>query len=110
MIVRRREWMAATAIFTGQIPIIGEGLNEVIDFGFDNVETIVTDALKWSAPTSHPLEDIERWRKKVQKTGFVNCNLHRDHSEAGAGYLRIQRMVFGRLDQPRRSGRIPACP
>ena len=29
MNVRREEWMAATALFTGQIPIIGEGLNEV---------------------------------------------------------------------------------
>ena len=38
MIVRREEWMAATAIFTGQIPIIGEGLNEVIDFDFTNKE------------------------------------------------------------------------
>ena len=75
MIVRRREWMAATAIFTGQIPIIGEGLNEVIDFDFDNVETIVTAALKWSAATSDPLADLERWRTKVQKNGFVNCNV-----------------------------------
>ena len=40
--------------FTGQIPIIGEGLNEVIDFEFENVETIVTDALKWSAPHVPP--------------------------------------------------------
>ena len=41
MIVRREEWMAATAIFTGQIPIIGEGLNEVIDFDFTNKESIM---------------------------------------------------------------------
>ena len=59
MIVRREEWMAATAIFTGQIPIIGEGLNEVIDFNFTNTETIVTDALKWTSPTADPLADLE---------------------------------------------------
>lgn len=87
MIVRRREWMAATAIFTGQIPIIGEGLNEVIDFEFTNVETIVTAALKWSAPTSHPMADIERWRTKVQKNGFVNCNICVMASDVSAAFI-----------------------
>lgn len=75
MITRREEWMAATAIFTGQIPIIGEGLNEVIDFGFTNTETIVTENLKWNGANADPLGDLERWRETVQKTGFVNCNI-----------------------------------
>lgn len=75
MIVRREEWMAATAIFTGQIPVIGEGLNEVIDFEFTNTETIVTAALKWSGADADPMADLERWRETVQKTGFVNCNV-----------------------------------
>lgn len=75
MIVRRKEWMAATTLFTGQIPVIGKGLNEVIDFRFTNTETIVTAALKWSAETSDPMADIERWHEKVQKEGFVNCNI-----------------------------------
>lgn len=87
MIVRRREWMAATAIFTGKIPIIGEGLDEEIDFEFSNVETIVTAALKWSAATSHPLEDIERWRKTVQKNGFVNCNICIMASDVSAAFV-----------------------
>lgn len=75
MTIRRYEWMAATSIFTGQIPIIGEGLNEVIDFDFSNTEKIVTDALKWSSPTADPLADLERWHETVQKNGFVNCNI-----------------------------------
>ena len=75
MIVRREEWMAATAIFTGKIPIIGEGLNEEIDFEFTNEEKIVTDGLKWSADTADPLADLERWHEQVQKNGFVNCNI-----------------------------------
>ena len=75
MIVRREEWMAATSIFTGQIPIIGEGLNEVIDFNFTNTETIVTPGLKWNGADADPLADLERWRETVQKEGFVNCNI-----------------------------------
>jgi len=75
MIVRREEQMAAAAIFTGQIPIIGDGIDEVIDFGFTNMETIVTATMKWSDASSDPMEDIERWHEKVQKDGFVNCNI-----------------------------------
>ena len=74
MITRREELMAAQAIFTGKIPIIGEGLNEEIDFNFTNKE-ILAAAKKWSAAGSDPIADLKRWRKQVQKTGFVNCNI-----------------------------------
>ncbi|MEA5057767.1 MAG: major capsid protein [Anaerotignum propionicum] len=87
MIVRREEWMAATAIFTGQIPIIGEGLNEVIDFGFSNTETIVTASKKWSGAEADPLADLERWRKTVQKEGFVNCNICVMASDVSAAFI-----------------------
>lgn len=75
MIIRREEWMAAQAIFTGTIPIIGEGINEIIDFNFTNTETITTASKKWSADGADPIADLKRWRKQVQKTGFVNCNV-----------------------------------
>lgn len=74
MITRREEWMAAQAIFTGKIPIIGEALNEEIDFNFTNKESLAA-AKKWSAATADPIADLERWRKRVQMTGFVNCNI-----------------------------------
>lgn len=87
MIVRREEWMAATAIFSGQIPIIGEGLDEVIDFGFSNTETIVTSTKKWSGAEADPLADLERWRKTVQKEGFVNCNICVMASDVSAAFI-----------------------
>lgn len=33
---RREEWMAVKTIMDGQIPIIGNGVSKVIDFGFTN--------------------------------------------------------------------------
>lgn len=96
MIVRREEWMAATAIFTGQIPIIGEGIDEVIDFQFTNTETIVTPALKWNGADADPLADLERWRKTVQKEGFVNCNIcimASDVSAAFIGNAKVQKLL-----------------
>lgn len=43
---RREEWMAVQAIVTGQIPIVGKGVNEIIDFGFTNTETL-TGTAQW---------------------------------------------------------------
>lgn len=75
MITRREEWMATQAIFTGKIPVIGVGVEEEIDFGFENKETISKAADKWSAETADPIADIRKWRLKVQQTGHVNCNV-----------------------------------
>lgn len=75
MITRREELMCAQTIFTGKIPIIGDGLNEEIDFEFTNKETITTAAKKWNGESAAPMADIKRWHKKVQQTGFVNCDI-----------------------------------
>jgi len=72
MIVRREEWMCAQAIYTGTIPIIGDGLNESIDFNFTNREEKAVAAAKWQ---KNKLGYIRELKKKVQKTGFVNCNI-----------------------------------
>lgn len=96
MITRREEWMAAMAIFSGQIPIIGEGLNEVIDFDFTNTETIVTDALKWTNPGSNPIADIKKWHETVQKTGFVNCDVCVMSSDVASAFManeKVQKML-----------------
>ena len=74
-ITRREELMCAQAIFTGKIPIIGDGVNEEIDFHFTNSETISKAADKWTAETSNPIEDLKRWHETVQKTGFTNCDI-----------------------------------
>lgn len=74
-ITRREELMCAQTIFTGQIPIIGDGVNEVITFGFTNHEEITTAAKKWTDAKSDPIEDLKRWHETVQKKGFLNCDI-----------------------------------
>lgn len=73
-ITRREEWMCAQALFTGKIPVLGEGINEVIDFGFTNKETLSGTSL-WTDPASDPIAYIRAKHTHVQKTGFVNCNI-----------------------------------
>lgn len=95
-IVRREEWMCAQAIFTGKIPIVGEGVNEEIDFSFTNKEEITTAAKKWSAETSDPIADLERWHETVQKNGFVNCNvciMSKDVANAFVNHPKVMKLL-----------------
>ncbi|MBU5438296.1 major capsid protein [Tissierella sp. MSJ-40] len=96
MIIRREEWMAAQAIFTGTIPIVGDGINEVIDFSFTNTETITTAGKKWTADTSDPIADLKKWRKQVQKNGFVNCNVCVMADDVAAAFInnaKVQKLL-----------------
>lgn len=96
MITRREEWMCAQAIFTGTIPILGDGISEVIDFNFTNKETISTAAKKWSADGADPIADLKRWRKAVQKNGFVNCDVCVMADDVAAAFLnnpKVQKML-----------------
>lgn len=87
-ITRREEWMCAQTLLTGQIPIIGKGLNEVIDFGFTNTETITKAADKWDKETADPIGDLRRWHKAVQKSGFVNCDICIMADDVAAAFIK----------------------
>lgn len=77
MITRREEWMCAQAMLTGKIPVIGEGVSDVIDFGFTNKVDLSSDAnKKWKGGKAQTkYEDLKEWHKKVQQTGFTNCDI-----------------------------------
>lgn len=96
MITRREEWMCAQVIFTGSIPVIGEGIEETISFDFTNNETITTAAKKWNNAGSDPIADLKRWRKIVQKNGFVNCDIcimADDVAEAFTRHAKVQKLL-----------------
>lgn len=96
MITRREEWMCAQVLFTGSIPIIGEGIEETISFDFTNKEIITTAAKKWSNDASDPIADLKRWRKQVQKNGFVNCDIcvmADDVAEAFTRHAKVQKLL-----------------
>lgn len=74
MITRREEWMIAQAIFTGKIPIVGDGVDDEIDFNFTHIESL-TGAKRWSSKDANIFGDLKRWRKIVQVDGFVNPDI-----------------------------------
>lgn len=84
ILFRRQEWMAAQAMMTGTITVIGDGIpTEVIDFQRDPALTIaLSGADKWplavaiGETNNQPTQDIERWQTRIlQKSGAVATDL-----------------------------------
>lgn len=68
MIDRLEEYQAAQLIQTGAYNIVGDGVNEVIDFGLPNTHNLtLTGADRWSQSGSTPLDDLRAWKRLVAK-------------------------------------------
>ena len=69
-LVRSQEVMAADILFTGQAHIVGEGINDVVDFGFDNKETLSGND-RWSQSAANIIGNIIKWKKQcLKESGF----------------------------------------
>lgn len=76
MIVRREEWMAAQVLNTGQVSVVGDGVDDVIDFQFPaDHKVILTGTALWTDANSKPLDDFRQWRRKVIKDSGISPTL-----------------------------------
>ncbi|PWK16068.1 major capsid protein [Tumebacillus permanentifrigoris] len=70
-ITRREEWMCSQVMFHGKVHMIGEGVDQMLDYGFTNKVTLL-GAEKWDSSESDPIEDLEDWRLDIiQKSGIT---------------------------------------
>ena len=95
--IRREEWMCSQAMLTGKIPVIGEGVNYTIDFGFTNKETLLGASL-WSSATSDPLADIDRWVLACQQSGYHTPNVCLMSADTHAAFVK-RLMAQGVMNQ-----------
>ena len=72
MIARREEWMCVQAMMTGKIPVIGEGVNMEIDFGFTNR---ITPAIPWTQDGAKPHDDLQTAVLECKKNGYTTPNI-----------------------------------
>lgn len=77
MILRREEWMAAQAILTGQVVVLGEGVSDTITFGMSGTHLpTLTSTDKWDDLTnSQPIEDLEDWAELVIKDSGMPADI-----------------------------------
>lgn len=104
---RRIEWMASQALFTGKVPVKGEGVDYEIDllFGSAQFKTLLTTA-RWSETTATIAEDLTTWVRQIkQLTGKIartailgrNAATSLENSEAITKKLDNRRTEAGQL-------------
>lgn len=75
-ITRREEWMAASALTTGKINVVGDGVNDLIDFQMAATHLVdLSGNALWSATeTSDPIADLQSWCLLTLKDAGCSCN------------------------------------
>lgn len=95
---RREEWMAVQAILTGQIPVVGKGVNETIDFGFTNTKTL-TGTARWGQSGAKILDDLDDWVEETLTNGFANVDMAILGKSAARAFLadeKVQKVLDNR--------------
>ena len=72
MIARREEWMCVQAMMEGVIPVIGDGVEYDIDFGFTNKSQVAT---LWTEEGAQPHSDLQTAVLKCKQTGYRTPNI-----------------------------------
>jgi len=87
---RREEWMAAQGLVTGKVTVVGEGMNQVIDFGMDpNHKVTLTGTDLWSdATNSNPFGDFSAWADLISEDGQANADIVILGIDASAAFMK----------------------
>ncbi|HEJ5828901.1 TPA: major capsid protein [Pseudomonas aeruginosa] len=64
-ITRREEWMCAQALTTGKIRVVGEGVDDTIDFLMAPEHKITLSTDKWDVAGSDPIGNLRRWKRSL---------------------------------------------
>ena len=76
MISRRIELMVAQAVTTGSVSIVGEGIDEVVDFGMSGTHKVtLTGTALWTDAGSDPRANMKAWRLLLQKDSGIAPNI-----------------------------------
>lgn len=78
-ITRREEWMAAQALTTGKVVVIGEGVNAEVDFLFSNTHKLAaTDCIGaggWAGGSADPLTDLDNWQLLIAQDSGLTADI-----------------------------------
>lgn len=69
---RREEWMIAQALTTGQVNVVGDGINDIVDYQM-SASHLVTEATPWTdvdangKSTADPIADLRKYKRRIAK-------------------------------------------
>lgn len=73
-IIRREEWMCAQALTTGQVRVLGEGVDDTIDFMMAADHKITLSTGQWGGTGSDPIGNLRGWKRKIAKDSGRTAN------------------------------------
>lgn len=85
-IVRKEEWMCAQALSTGKIRVLGEGVDDEIDFLMSASHRITLSTGKWDAAGSDPIGNLRAWKRQNAKDSGRSSNVAVFSGEAMAAF------------------------
>lgn len=85
-ISRREEWMIARALTTGQVPVRGKGVDDIIDYQMES-DHLVTEATLWIDSGADPIADLRKYKRRVTKKSGRTANACVMSSEAADAFL-----------------------
>lgn len=74
MLMRRQEWMAASALMTGSVTVTGEKYpTTVVNFGRDpSLSVVLTGSARWNDSAPAPLDNLETWSGLIRDASGAN--------------------------------------
>lgn len=73
LILRREEWMAAQVLDGGVVNLVGEGVNQQVDFQMPN-DNQADATVAWDQTTSDPITDLMELARTIQKASGITPN------------------------------------
>lgn len=70
-ITLREELMCAQVLFNGSIPVVGEGVDEIIKFDFTNEIVVDSSKLWFDYKNSKPIDDLYKASEIIAETGMT---------------------------------------
>ncbi|MFP3405690.1 major capsid protein [Pseudomonas sp. Irchel s3f19] len=74
-IIRREEWMCSQALTTGRIRVIGDGVDDTIDFLMEDTHKIALATGRWNTAGSDPIANMRQWRRLIAKDSGRSANV-----------------------------------
>lgn len=89
---RREEWMAAQALTSGQVHVVGDGVDDIIDYQMSATHQ-VTEATLWSAAGSDPIADLRKYKRRIAKDSGRTANAVVMSAEAADAFLDSESVI-----------------
>ncbi|MGR3992459.1 major capsid protein [Pseudomonas sp. 1121_17] len=74
-ITRREEWMCAQALTTGRIRVVGDGVDDTIDFLMEDTHKVTLANGRWNTEASDPIANLRQWRRMIAKDSGRSANV-----------------------------------